>query len=143
VRPPPVQPTCGHFLKKAPSSVSPKPGWHIVCYLLDNDTALVDTKCENLIQGIAYYDSGHELLVAGGNYGCWVGKQYPDDDQLNSCHDDYQHDFALSGCLGCILMSVCIRYPVEPPPPDMTTEGLTDMTTDSWSQDTFEMRRRK
>jgi len=69
-------------------------------------------KCEDLIVGLPFYDTGHDLIVAGGNYGCWLGKQYPDTDQLNSCLDDYQHQVVLGKCIGCILMSVCIRYPV-------------------------------
>jgi len=102
-------------MHNAPEDLLPLRGFHSVCYILENDTAHVNSRCENLLVGLPHYNTASGLIHAGGNYGCWMGRSYPDPDMLNSCYDDFQHNLVLSNCFGCTGMSICIRYPAFEP----------------------------
>jgi hypothetical protein len=111
-RPPGIDRDCGALLHRMPEDGAALPqGYHVLCYIALNDTARVFTPCEFLISDLPFYDDAHGLVLAGGNYGCWVGDRYPHPQQDSSCHDDYQHDKTLASCSNCILMTVCLRYP--------------------------------
>jgi len=98
----------------APDTIQKPDGWHEICYITANDTAYQNIACELLLVGLPHFGTAAGLILAGGNYGCWMGREYPDPDMLNSCHDEFQRGLKLSNCFGCVLMSICMRYPFQP-----------------------------
>jgi hypothetical protein len=106
-----VERDCGSLLHRAPDDITIPQRFHVLCYITLNDTSRYYTICENLLADLPYYDDSHGLIVAGGDYGCWVGDSIPHPQWTSSCHDNYQHDMSLSKCTNCIIMTVCLRYP--------------------------------
>jgi len=89
-------------------------GWHHLCYISENDTAYHETTCERLLVDLPHFGTGSGLMLAGGNYGCRLGRDYPDPALLDACYNDFQHNLRFSSCFGCRVMAICIRYPFEP-----------------------------
>lgn len=74
------------------------------------------TECHNTIRGIPLYIDDVGLLAAGGNFGCLVSINYPEDlpgTSLISCADNYQQDVTLGSYNVSAILMVCLRYPYE------------------------------
>ena len=70
--------------------------------------------CRYTINGIPWYDDYTGLLRAGGNFGCLLSHNYPDDLPVTSylsCADNYQQDISLGNYTESTRLMVCIRYP--------------------------------
>ena len=74
------------------------------------------TQCRYTIQGIPLYNDYTGLLTAGGNFGCLVSQNYPEDLPATSqisCADNYQQDVTLGNYNESARLMVCLRYPYE------------------------------
>ena len=75
-----------------------------------------NTECRHTINDIPLYFNYTGLLNAGGNFGCIVSQNYPEDLPAASnvaCADNYQQDVSLGSYAESALLIVCIRYPYE------------------------------
>jgi hypothetical protein len=105
---------CGTSLEWA--NYSAVNGFTRFCYFWAplNDTVGRDTECRHTITGIPLYDDYTGLLAAGGNFGCIVSQNYPDDlvaTSALSCANNYQQDVSLGNYDESALLMVCLRYP--------------------------------
>jgi len=107
---PPFETGCGDALHTFTTDLLPD-GWHSLCYILSNNSHVYDTPCRQLLVGLPVYGDAAGLLAAGGNFGCYMGVQHPDDELFTACTDYYQHNAQLSSCFRCPVMYACIRYP--------------------------------
>jgi len=85
-------------------------------YAAPNDLERRAVECRFTIHGIPLYDDYTGLLTAGGNFGCIVSQNYPDDlpgTSLLACSDYYQHDVSLGPYNESTHLMVCLRYPYE------------------------------
>lgn len=104
-----VNATCGDLLHSTP--YDPSPGWTKLCEITKTgDPELQTTPCHNLLQGLPIFGDSVGLLQGGGNFGCYLSNNYPNNIQ-QACFDDYQHNHSLSSCFSCEYFVVCMRYP--------------------------------
>lgn len=108
------QESCGSLL--AWTQFPPKNNFSIFCVLY----APVDspdrfTQCRDTLQNLPLWDNYNNLLANGGNFGCIVSQNYPDDNEVTSffaCQYDYQQNAAI-GDANADHLTVCIRFPYE------------------------------
>jgi hypothetical protein len=91
-------------------------GFTRLCYFWaePSDVNGRNLECRYTIQNIPLYDEYTGLLQAGGNFGCLVSQNYPDDlpaTSTISCADNYQHDVTLGHYNESARLMVCLRYP--------------------------------
>ena|SRR6218665_539816 len=108
--------TCGTLLDWSEYPASN--GFTRLCYFSTplEDTAGRATECHNLIRGIPIYNDDVGLLDAGGNFGCLVSQNFPDDlpaTSMITCQDYYQQDVSLGQSGESDVLMVCLRYPYE------------------------------
>src|SRR6218665_323795 len=110
---------CGTLLNWSEYNASN--GFTRLCYFYAavDDIQGRTTECRYTIDGLPLYDDYIGLLQAGGNFGCVVSQNYPEDLPITSqvaCEDDYQHDVSLGQYQESDRIMVCIRYPYEGEP---------------------------
>lgn len=109
-----VNDTCGDFLTWTGYPASHNFTRLCKFYADLNDLDGRNVPCWNTIHGIPLYDDYTQLLNAGGNFGCMVSQDYPNDLPLlsdYSCTDGYSQHVRIGDCVQCSYMAVCLRYP--------------------------------
>lgn len=106
--------SCGSIL--AWTQYPPKNNFSIFCVLhAPVDSPYRFTPCRDTLQSLPLWDNYNNILANGGNFGCIVSMNYPDDNGGTSffaCQNDYQQNVAI-GEAHADHLAVCIRFPYE------------------------------